>query len=214
MDGGTATMYTETMSLSGGRAICALCCMSALMPVAARSQAPPSNRPGRLQIVVAEGDGAINDIRSRRAKEPVVVVQDEAGRPVSGAVVHFILPGTGAGGVFGGESSLTVTTDARGRAVGRGLRPNRVAGPFQIRVTASNRGQVASAVVRQTNVEPAAGAGKASKKIVILALIGGAIAGGALAASRGGNAAPAAIPAAAPPGTIVTPGTPVAGPPQ
>jgi hypothetical protein len=188
-----------------------------LLPVLGGGEpAQRAGEPARLQIVVAEGDGAINDIRSRRAKEPVVIVQDDDGRTVSGAAVHFILPGTGPGGSFAdGESSLTVTTDSRGRAVGRGLRPNRVAGPFEIRVTASSRGQSVSAVVRQTNVEPAAAEGKASRKIAILALIGGAIAGGVIAASRGGDAASSPNGAATiPPATVVMPGTPVAGPPQ
>lgn len=172
----------------------------------------------RLKLVVVEGEGAINSIEARRAKEPVVRVEDDEDVPVVGAAVNFILPAQGAGGYFGGrEASLTVTTGAGGIAAGRGLKPNSVAGPFTIRVTASWEGETATAVIHQTNVAPAATGGNA-KKIALLAVIGGAAIGGLVAATRGsggqgpgGNAAAAG---GASGGTTVRPGTPVFVPPR
>src|ERR1035438_2167566 len=81
-----------------------------------------------LHLVVLEGDGAINNIRSTHSKEPVVRVEDANNRGVAGAVVTFLVPAGGAGGYFGaGGSSLTLTTDDRGEAVARRLHANRIA---------------------------------------------------------------------------------------
>jgi len=108
-----------------------------------------------IRIAVVEGDGAINRIDQGRAKAPLVRVQDAGGRPVKGAAVAFILPSVGPGGSFGnGQSTLTVTTGEDGLALGRGLKPNRVEGQFEVRVTASYRGSRASARIIQTNAAP------------------------------------------------------------
>ena len=163
-----------------------------------------------LHVIVLEGEGAINNIRSPRAKEPVIRVEDINNRGVAGAVVTFLLPAAGAGGVFGdGGSSLTLTTDDRGEAMARGLRANRSAGIFQIRVSASRGGRTATASITQTNVDP--GSHSSSRMIAILAIVGGAAAGGAAMAFRGGKAKPAPT---GPSGTIVVPGTPSVGGPQ
>lgn len=169
-----------------------------------------------LKLVVVEGEGALNSIEARRAKEPVVRVEDEEGRAVAGAAVNFILPAQGAGGYFDGrEASLTVTSGAGGIAVARGLKPNNVAGPFTIRATASSGGRTASATIHQTNVAPVVTRGN-GKKIALLAIIGGAAVGGVVAATRGGSgAAPggnAAVSGSS--GTTVQSGTPVFGPPR
>lgn len=169
-----------------------------------------------LKLVVVEGEGALNSIEARRAREPVVRVEDEEGRPVAGAAVNFILPAQGAGGYFGArEASLTVTTGAAGTAVGRGLKPNNVAGPFTIRATASSGGRTATATIHQTNVAPLVTRGN-GRKIALLAIIGGAAVGGLVAATRGsGGASPggnAAVSGSS--GTTVQSGTPVFGPPR
>src|SRR5215472_17081422 len=76
-----------------------------------------------LNIVVVEGDGAINNIHQRTVREPVVQVEDENHRPVAGAVVVFSTPTRGAGAAFAdGHHTLTVITDAEGRAVAHGFR--------------------------------------------------------------------------------------------
>lgn len=165
---------------------------------------------GSLHVVVLEGDGAINNVRSPRAKEPVVRVEGANNQGVAGAVVTFLLPANGAGAVFGdGGSSLTLTADDRGEAVARGLHANRIAGTFQIRVSASAGGRTASASIAQTNVDP--GSHTSSRKIAVIAILGGAAAAGAAAALSGGKAK-AATPA--PSATVVVPGIPAIGGPQ
>ena len=165
---------------------------------------------GPLHIQVIEGEGAIHNIRAARAKEPVIRVEDASNRGVAGVAVTFLLPANGAGAFFGdGGRSLTLTTDDRGEATARGLRPNRLAGPFQIRVSASFGGQTAAASITQTNVEPASHT--SSRKIAVIAILAGAAAGGAAVAFHGGGAKPAST---APPATVVVPGTPSFGGPQ
>ena len=167
-------------------------------------------QPDSIHVVVVEGEGAINNVRSPRAKEPIVRVEDANNRGVPGAVVTFLLPSEGAGAVFGnGGKSLTLTTDDRGEAVARGLRANHSQGSFQIRVNASQAGRTAAASITQTNVDPGS---HSSRKIALLAIVGGAAAGGAAVAFRGGKAKPAAP--AGPSGTVVVPGNPSVGGPQ
>ena len=93
--------------------------ISLLSPLV-EAQAPPVS----LQITILDGEDAMNNIRQRTAREPIVQVEDENHKPVAGAVVIFLLPNDGAGGTFaGGAHTLTVTTDSKGQAVGRGPRP-------------------------------------------------------------------------------------------
>jgi hypothetical protein len=68
-------------------------------------------------IAIKEGDGALNNIRQLKAKEPVVVITDPAGKPIKGAAVSFILPELGASGVFTSGPQQLVTTDENGVAV-------------------------------------------------------------------------------------------------
>ena len=165
-----------------------------------------------------EGDGAINNIRLHRAKDPVVRIEDGSGNPVEGATVSFLLPAAGASGTFAGSGiSLTAQTDSRGLVTGRGLHPNNVVGQFHIRLTASWRGRTASGFLTETNAEPASAGRRSLKKIVLFAIIGGAAAGGAMAAAHGGgnSGAPAtAGQAGAAQGTTVSAGPPAFGPPR
>jgi len=173
--------------------------------VAQAAAAPP-------RIDVVEGDGAINNIRLHRAKEPVVRVVDSTGKPLPNVAVTFLLPQTGASGMFAdSQASLTTMTDANGQAVGRGLRPNNSAGQFQIRVTASYQGEMATAVVTQTNAEPVHGS-SSSTKILIVALIGGAAAAGAAVALGKGKSSATTAPTS-PAGAVITPGNPTFGHP-
>jgi hypothetical protein len=146
----------------------------------------------KLNIVIVEGDEAINNIRQRTAREPIVQVYDENHRPVAGAAVLFLTPQHGPSSVFAdGTHSLTVTTDQNGRAVARGLRPNRATGKYQIQVKASYQGINASAVISQQNLlGPAIGhaAGLSGKLIALIVVAAaGGVAGGVYAATRGGN---------------------------
>ena len=165
---------------------------------------------GLLHVVVLEGGGAINNIRLPRAKEPIIRVEDANNQGVAGAIVTFLLPASGAGAFFGdGGRSLTMTTDDRGEVVARGLHANRIAGTFQIRVSASRGGQIAAASITQTNVDP--GSRTSSRKIALLAILGGAVAVGVVVAVHGGKATSASP---APSVTIVVPGIPTFGGPQ
>jgi hypothetical protein len=156
----------------------------------------------------------VNDISLHRAKEPVVQVVDSAGRPIAGAAVSFQLPPYGASGRFADSAlNLTAITDSRGQAVGRGLQPNDTAGRFRIRVTASYRGQTANAELTEINAEGATAHHVSSKKIALIAIIGGAAAGGALVALRGGKSSSPAS-ATVPAGVSVSAGSPSMGPPQ
>ncbi|MCU1339251.1 MAG: hypothetical protein JWO19_4832 [Bryobacterales bacterium] len=169
-----------------------------------------------LSITIVEGEGAINNVRQRVNREPIVQVEDENHKPVAGAVVVFLLPGQGASGTFpDGSRMLMTVTDNQGRAAARGIRPNNQSGPMQIRVTASFQGLTASSVITQTNAAGAAaasGAGlsTAAKWAIILGIAGGAAAGGIVAATHGGGSG---TPAATGP-IVITPGTPTVGGPQ
>ena len=188
---------------------CALAvCLLVMNPWTApvRAQEPPP----KVQIVVAEGEGVINNVNERLTHEPAVQVQDQNQKPIAGASVVFFLPTQGPSGAFSdGSKTLTLTTDAQGRAVARGIKLNGVAGQMQIRVTASSGGQTATAIITQTNIGGGGkGLSKTAKVIIIVALIAGGTAG-AIAATRGGSSS---TPAAAPPITI-TAGTPTVGAP-
>lgn len=169
-----------------------------------------------LTIHVVEGASAINSIKLRRGHDPVVQVVNSNGQPVAGATVTFLLPASGASGTFADNSlSLTAQTDSRGMATGRGLKPNKLAGQFRIRVTTSWRGEAASATLMQTNAEPEMKSNN-SKWIVIAAVVGGVAAGGALAATRGGSssASPTAPIPTTPTASTIVAGTPSFGPPR
>lgn len=163
-------------------------------------------QPLELQILVIGGEGSINNVKQRTAREPIVEVRDRNNRPVAGAAVLFEAPRTGASGAFtGGSTSLRVTTDAQGRAVGQGFRPNASHGNFQIQVSATVAGSAASTVIHMQNVGPV-GIGKVAKfgghgkLIAIIAGAGAAAAaGGAYAATHSGSGA---TPAASVPTTI------------
>ena len=179
----------------------------------------PASAAGPLKIVVLEGDGAINNIRLQRGRDPVVRVETPGGTPVAGAAVHFLLPSQGPGGSFADGPTATVLTDADGRATGRALRPNKTPGQFEIRVTASHEGASASARITQTNAQPVELTRSSSRKIAIFAIIGGAVAGGAVLGARsGGKSSPTALPPATSTAsivstTVITPGSPAIGPP-
>jgi hypothetical protein len=179
---------------------------------------PPSSAPIGLKITIVEGDGAINNITEGRARDPVVRITDDDNKPLAGVAVTFLLPDLGAGGSFPTGSSVTVTTGDIGLATARGLRPNNVAGQFQIRVTASYRSQVARTSITQTNAAPASAVIKKSnsKWIALVAIIGGgAAAGAALALSGGGSSSPGGgtPPPSSRPPTTIAPGGGTFGPP-
>lgn len=197
------------------RSLCLLLvtCLAVPCPSVAFAQEPAH----KLNLVIVEGEGAINNIRQRTARAPIVQVEDENHKPVAGVAVLFLLPEHGAGGTFAdGSHSLSAVTDSQGRAVARGIHLNNVQGRFQIQVTANYNGMTASASISQTTGAAAAGGtavaatGISTKLIVILAVAAGAVAGGVIAATRSGGSNSAATAA----GTSITPGTGSVGPPK
>lgn len=164
--------------------------------------------PG-MKLTVKEGDGALNNIKVQRAKEPVVVVTDATDRPIAGASVTFILPELGPGAMFPQGYSTTLTTGADGVAVGRGMKPNNVVGEFEIRVVASYQGQTARAVLKQTNAAPQASGGSGKKAAIIVAVLGGAGAAVALGVTRSNKSNPSQ-----PSGTSISAGGSTFGPPR
>jgi hypothetical protein len=177
-------------------------------PPGAPAQAPVA----KLNLVIVEGDGAINNIRQRTAREPVVEVQDENHKPVAGALILFETPSRGASAEFpGGAHSLSVTTDAQGRAVARGLQPNSAKGQYQIHITASYGGATASAVITQSNASAGSGTAASAgsgKLIAIVAFAGAAVAGGIYWATHTGGGS------STNPATTIAAGAGSVGPPH
>jgi hypothetical protein len=214
---------------------CAL--VTVLLSPGLKGQNPPSGSSNQLHIVIVEGDGPINNVRQRVTRAPVIEVRDRNNVPVAGALVSFRLEQTsGAGGSFShGASFLNTVTDANGRAVAKGFRPNNVPGTFHINATASFQGQTAAATMTQTNAlleaSAAAGAGGsgsagaagtaggasgaatgASTAVVVGVAAGGvAAAATAIAVKEATNSSPES--SSPPTATIGAPGSPVFGAP-
>ena len=202
-------MSVMCLSGSGGRRISSVLAWLLMLQGFGVVKAQVIASPG-LKIVILDGEGAINDIKQRIAREPIVEIRDENDRPLSGALVVFTLPDRGASGVFAdGSRSLMVHTDSKGQVVARGLRPNKTAGEFRIRVDASHQGLTANSSIAQTNVLGAAvaGSGISAKLITILSIVGGAAAVGVVAATRGGSESSSSS-------TTLSPGRTTVGPPQ
>jgi len=126
------------------------------------SIADASYQSPALRIVVIEGEDAVNIIQQKTATAPVVEVRDRNDLPVAGAIVTFTVDGGGPAAFGGVGQSVTVTTNAAGRATTASLTPL-TRGTVQIQVTAAFEGQTASAVISQTNVMTAAEASSASR---------------------------------------------------
>jgi hypothetical protein len=178
------------------------------------------NAAPMLNIVIVEGEGAINNIKQRTAREPIVQVEDENHKPVAGAAVIFALSDQGAGGSFaGGTHTLSVVTDSQGRAVARGFHPNHVQGQYQIHVTASHNGLTANANISQSNVLAAGAAGTAAAAgisgkliaVIVVAVAAGAAGGAYYATHNGGGNSGTTLANSA---VTITPGSGVVGPPK
>ena len=156
--------------------------IAALAVVAQPAAAQQANNAA-LRIVVIEGEDAVNVIQQKTAVAPIVEVRDVNNLPVSGATVTFSL---GPGASFGGQSTLTVVTNAAGQATATGLTPT-AAGAIQIQATATFQGQTAIATIAQSNVLTAAEV--ASTTAAGASGTGGGSGGGSTAAAGGGGGA-------------------------
>lgn len=161
-----------------------------------------------LKILVIAGEGAVNIIQQKTAVAPIVEIRDRNNLPVGGATVTFSIGGGTSAAFAGGAQTVTVTTNAAGRAAAAALNPLG-GGSFQIQVSAAFQGQTAAATIAQTNVltlaeaatqtAGAAGTGGAGGSSggaaaggasggglsgTTIGIIGAAVAGGALAATQ------------------------------
>ena len=157
------TSFAATLSLRRLPAAvlvgCLLAVPSAATPLAAQSAALAASpgAPRELHIVILEGEDALNNLRQRTAREPIVQVQDENHKPVAGAAILFAIHGSssGAGGTFAGATTLSVHTDAAGQAVATGFHPNSVSGKYEIEVLATVGALTATILMHEQNVTPA-----------------------------------------------------------
>jgi len=172
------------------------------------------SRP-KLNIVIVEGQGAINNVKERVNREPVIQVEDDNNKPVAGASVTFFLPNQGPSGFFAnGSKSLTVTTNADGRATVSAITRNNLSGQMAIHVTAAFAGQTATATITQTNVAAVStGLSTTTKMLLILGIAGGAAAAAVVVATRGGSSSSSGGTTPATPPITITAGTPTVGAP-
>ncbi len=165
--------------------------------------------PQTLQIVILDGEGALNNVKQRTAREPIVEVRDENHKPVAGVLVTFALPEYGPSGTFiNGSRTFTALSDNAGRVAARGFKPNSELGEFRIQVTANFEGRIAKAQIRQSNVGPSSAAATtghsaAFKWGIIGAIATAGVVVGTVVATRGHGQ-----------GTTITSGTGTVGPPQ
>jgi hypothetical protein len=134
-----------------------LCPLPQLAAQTATQTAAVQAAPLMLHINILDGEGALNNISQRTAREPIVQVEDQNHKPVAGALVLFTIhsSGEGAGGTFvtpfAQTTSLKVTTDANGQAAAHGLTPNTTAGQFTLSVEASVGAVSTTAVIHIAN---------------------------------------------------------------
>lgn len=164
-----------------------------------------------IHVSAIAGAEAKNQVGQRLRVDPVVEVDDVNNKPVPGATVVFTLPREGPSGKFeNGKRTLSVTTDAQGRATARGIKLNGQRGTVTIAVAATHQGRTVTMNIGETAVRSAHEGpfGVSAKTWVLVALGLVAIAGAVILAKklgpgRNNNALTA------------TPGTPVVtGPPQ
>jgi hypothetical protein len=113
-----------------------------LLPLWAAAQSPV------LELQVLAGEGARHALGSRAAKFLIIKVTDDLGKPIPGALVSFLLPEEGPGGVFSnGLHTEVVSAAADGTAVAPPVRWNQLPGDFEIRVVAATEQSRAGTVV-------------------------------------------------------------------
>jgi hypothetical protein len=199
--------------------VASLCCLLFTSACPSMWAQAPNSSP-QLVITILDGEGALNDIRQRTAREPIIEVENENNKPVAGAAVLFLLPNSGPSGAFAdGTQAFSTLTDGAGRAVAQGLRPNNTAGSYNIHVKVNFNGSSAEATIHQKNVsgsssesqnntsESSPVASQVTHGLSLKALL--IIVGAAAAA---GTAAAIILTRSSNP-TVVTAGPPTVGPP-
>ncbi len=128
--------------------------MAGLLSAPCWAQLQPS--PSNFHIAIIDGEGALNNVEGRLAREPIVQVEDKNHKRVPGAYVEFDtpnVPGQPGAQFADGSTKFVATTDANGQALAPGLKNNGVTGKFDIHVTVKYQGQtVGTAVIHQVNI--------------------------------------------------------------
>lgn len=171
--------------------------------------------PTELNIVVVQGEGAINNTRQRVTRAPIVRIEDENHKPVAGAAVVFTLPTEGATGDFtNGSKNLTIMTDHQGQATASGLRLNGLPGKVPVQVNVSYRGLTARTTITEISVLPpgakasASGGGHGALIAVVVIIAAAAAGGGAyFATHKNSNSSTATVTPSGPSPIGITPGT-------
>jgi hypothetical protein len=177
------------------------------------AQTLPPASGGKIRILVLQGSGGVNYLKTSQILVPVVAVLDENDRPVEGATVVFDLPTTGPGASFeGGRFTQTLATNLQGQAAATGFRPNGQAGRFTIHVEASFNGAKAETSfiqinsLREVSIAPSSNQAKkksSAKWWILAGVLAGAAAGGIYyATSHGGSSAPNTVTITVQPGPI------------
>ena len=123
---------------------------------------------GALRVEVMRGEGANNNAILGSATSPMVRVTDGDGNPVRGALVVFDAPATGPSVDFGGSGpSAHALTSEAGVVGAPAVRPVGGDGPVEIRITASQSGQFANAIVHQMNLGVSGNAARAQELDVV-----------------------------------------------
>jgi len=135
---GTAGSYTVAASVPGPAAPALFLLTNLAGPAA--------------NITATGGSGQGAAVNTTFGGALVTLVSDASGNPVTGAVVTFTVPATGASGIFGGGVN-TAMTNTSGVATSAPFTANGTPGTYS--VTASVAGVAAQAAFSLTNVGPA-----------------------------------------------------------
>ena len=190
-------------------ALFALAVCIVAMPQTARGEdADPAPAPVVIQLRVLQGEGAVYAPGTRATRGLTILVTDEAGKPVEGAVVSFQLPNDGPGGLFGGGGKTEIaTTKTDGIAAVWGMQWDKTPGTFEIKVTASKGQARAGIAVTQylsTTAKPTSGGEgnftASHHSMTKWLIIGAVVAGGAAAGIglRGSKSSSTPAPATTP----------------
>lgn len=123
---------------------------------------------GAIRVEVVRGEGANNNAVLGASASPVVRVTDATGNPVRDALVVFEAPASGPSVDFGGSSPSAhgLSSDA-GMVAAPPARPVGGDGPLEIRITASQAGQFANAIIHQMNLGVNGNAARAQELDVV-----------------------------------------------
>ena len=145
---GMATSSTFTADAStGGYTVTA-----AVAGISATASFTLTNVTGALiSITATSGTPQSASVNAQFAAPLVATVVDGSGNPISGALVTFEVPGTGASGTFAGGVT-TATTNANGEATSATFTANGSVGTYTVTATVASGSEPANFVLTNTAV--------------------------------------------------------------